>query len=100
MFIFNERGNQNQNAESKSRGRIANLQYKIKSEWIINKLQKHTQAPKKIKSGVFFWLKPGGYYLLVLSNIDLLSNNTTGFGNYKVENYSSQSVAANNTYSD
>jgi len=70
MFIFNERGNQNQNAESKSRGRIANLQYKIKSEWIINKLQKHTQAPKKIKSGVFFWLKPGAYYLLVLSNID------------------------------
>ena len=29
-----------------------------------------------------------------------LSNNTTGFGNYKVENYSSQSVATNNTYSD
>ena len=22
--------------------------------------------------GVFFWLKPGGYYLLVLSNIDFL----------------------------
>jgi hypothetical protein len=29
-----------------------------------------------------------------------LSNNTTGFGNYKIENYSSQSVATNNTYSD
>ena len=29
-----------------------------------------------------------------------LANNTTTFGNYKVENYSSQSVATNNTYSD
>jgi len=29
-----------------------------------------------------------------------LSSNTTGFGNYKIENYSSQSVATNNTYSD
>ena len=29
-----------------------------------------------------------------------LSNNLTTFGNYKVENYSSQSVATNNTYSD
>ena len=29
-----------------------------------------------------------------------LANNTTTFGNYKIENYSSQSVATNNTYSD
>ena len=29
-----------------------------------------------------------------------IANNTTSFGNYKFENYSSQSVATNNTYSD
>ena len=29
-----------------------------------------------------------------------LANNTTTFGNYKIENYSSQSVATNNNYSD
>jgi len=39
-----------------------------------NKQAPKTQtSSKKIKSGVFFWLKPGGYYLLVLSNIDFLS---------------------------
>ena len=29
-----------------------------------------------------------------------LANNTTTFGNYKIENYSSQSVTINNSYSD
>ena len=29
-----------------------------------------------------------------------LSNSTSDFGNYKIENYSSQSVAVNNTYAD
>ena len=29
-----------------------------------------------------------------------LANNTTTFGNYRIENYSSQSVAVNNTYAD
>ena len=29
-----------------------------------------------------------------------IANNTTTFGNYRIENYSSQSVAVNNTYAD
>ena len=29
-----------------------------------------------------------------------LANNTTTFGNYRIENYSSQTVAVNNTYAD
>ena len=29
---------------------------------------------------MFFWLKPGGYYLLVLSNIDLLWKMCCEFG--------------------
>jgi len=29
-----------------------------------------------------------------------LANNTTTFGNYRIENYSSQSVSTNNTYAD
>ena len=46
MFIFKERGNQSQNAESKSRGRIANLQYKIKTECIVQ--PRHTKLPNKV----------------------------------------------------
>jgi hypothetical protein len=43
--VFKKRGNQSQNAESKSRGRIANSQYKIKTECIVQ--PRHTKLPNK-----------------------------------------------------
>ena len=47
MFIFKERGSQRQNAESGSRGIIANLQYKIKTECIVQ--PRHTKLPNKVQ---------------------------------------------------